>query len=127
LNFSARPEEGIAALKTCIRLDPRRPRIGAQLNHLAIGLYFLGEYAAAADSARQAIQSHPYFPLPYRWLAASLGQTGPTEEAAEALARAIAVAPSSFNMYVANRVPWMRPEDHAHMLEGLRKAGWREE
>jgi adenylate cyclase len=27
-------------------------------------------------------------------------------------------------MYVKNRVPWMRPEDHAHMLEGLRKAGW---
>jgi adenylate cyclase len=27
-------------------------------------------------------------------------------------------------MYVRTRVPWMRPEDHAHMLEGLRKAGW---
>jgi hypothetical protein len=24
----------------------------------------------------------------------------------------------------ASGVPWMRPEDHAHMLEGLRKAGW---
>jgi hypothetical protein len=22
------------------------------------------------------------------------------------------------------RPPWMRPEDHAHMLEGLRKASW---
>jgi len=27
-------------------------------------------------------------------------------------------------MYVGGRVPWMRLEDHAHMLEGLRKAGW---
>jgi hypothetical protein len=27
-------------------------------------------------------------------------------------------------LHVRNRVPWMRPEDHAHMLEGLRKAGW---
>jgi hypothetical protein len=26
-------------------------------------------------------------------------------------------------MYISGRVPWMRPEDHAHMLEGLRKAG----
>ena len=25
-----------------------------------------------------------------------------------------------------NTLPWMRPEDHAHLLEGLRKAGWRE-
>jgi adenylate cyclase len=27
-------------------------------------------------------------------------------------------------MYVHNRVPWFRPEDHAHLVEGLRKAGW---
>jgi adenylate cyclase len=27
-------------------------------------------------------------------------------------------------MYVRNRVPWTRPEDHEHMLDGLRKAGW---
>ena len=40
--------------------------------------------------------------------------------------RAIAIAPASFDMYVRNRVPWMRQEDHAHMLEGLRKAGWEE-
>jgi hypothetical protein len=26
--------------------------------------------------------------------------------------------------YVRERPPWMRPEDHTHMLEGLRKAGW---
>jgi len=27
-------------------------------------------------------------------------------------------------MYVRKRVPWFRPEDHAHLLDGLRKAGW---
>jgi adenylate cyclase len=27
-------------------------------------------------------------------------------------------------MYVRHRVRFMRPEDHAHVLEGLRKAGW---
>jgi adenylate cyclase len=27
-------------------------------------------------------------------------------------------------MYVRERPPWMRPKDHAHMIEGLRKAGW---
>jgi len=26
-------------------------------------------------------------------------------------------------MYVRNRVPFIRAEDYAHMLEGLRKAG----
>ena len=31
--------------------------------------------------------------------------------------------PRSTSMY-ASRPPWFRPEDHEHMLEGLRKAGW---
>jgi adenylate cyclase len=124
LIFSGQAEEGVAILKTCIRLDPRRPRMGTRLNLLALGLYFSGEYADATESARQAIQSHPGFALPYRWVAASLGQTGPADEARAALEKAIAVAPATFDLYVRNRVPWMRPEDHAHMLEGLRKAGW---
>jgi hypothetical protein len=42
----------------------------------------------------------------------------------EALEKAIAVASPSFEMFVRERVPWHRPEDYAHMLEGLRKAGW---
>jgi hypothetical protein len=31
------------------------------------------------------------------------------------------------DLYVRGRVPWVRPEDHAHMLNGLRKAGMPEE
>jgi adenylate cyclase len=42
----------------------------------------------------------------------------------EALEKAISFAPAAFDMYVRGRPPWFRPEDHAHMLEGLRKAGW---
>ena len=52
---------------------------------------------------------------------------GSAEEAKGALAKAITLAPASFDMYVRNRVPWHRPEDHAHMLEGLRKAGWEDQ
>jgi adenylate cyclase len=72
------------------------------------------------------IRSYPDFPNTYRWLAAALGQAGQIEEARAALEKAIAVAPASFDMYVRGRVPWMRLEDHAHMVEGLRKAGWHE-
>ena len=124
LIFSGRPKEGIAALEKSIRLDPREPRLAHRLNRLALGLYFTGEYVAAVQVANRAIRSYPDFPLAYRWLAAALGQLGRTEEAREALEKAIAISPTSFDMYVRGRVPWMRPEDHAHMLEGLRKAGW---
>ena len=124
LVFSGRPKEGVAALERSIRLDPREPRSAHRLNRLALGLYFAREYASAVEVAKRAIRSYPDFPLSYRWLAAALGQLGRTAEAREALESAIAIAPGSFDMYVRGRVPWMRPEDHAHMLDGLRKAGW---
>jgi adenylate cyclase len=91
---------------------------------MALGLYFSRNYTAAVEAAKRGIWSYPDFPNTYRWLAAALGQLGRIEEAKEALGKAIAIEPGSFDMYVRNRVPWMRPEDHAHMLEGLCKAAW---
>jgi adenylate cyclase len=126
LIFSGRLKKGIEALERSIRLDPRDPRSANRLNQIALGLYFSGEYEAAIEAANRAIRSHPDFPNSYRWLAAALGQLGRIEAARVALEKAITVAPAAFDMYVRNRVPWMRPEDYAHMLEGLRKAGWEE-
>jgi len=94
------------------------------LLHLTLGFYFSRQYDAAIETAQRAIRLYPDFPLPYRWLAQALGQVGRINEGKDALEKAIAVAPATFEMYVHDRVPWMRPEDHAHMVEGLRKAGW---
>jgi len=127
LIFSGRPEEGVTVLRTSIRLDPRGPGLGTRLMQIALGLYLCRKYEDAVEAAKQAIRSYPNIPNTYRWLAAALGQMGQTAEANEALQKAIAIAPAQFDMYVRGRVPWMRPEDHAHMLEGLCKAGWREE
>ena len=124
LTYSARPKEGLAALETCIRLDPRQPFLSGRLGQVAMALYFCREYAAAVEAAKRAIRSFPDYSISYRWLAAALGQLGRTEDAREALEKAIAVSPRSFDMRVRNRSPWMRPEDHAHYVEGLRKAGW---
>jgi adenylate cyclase len=122
---SGRPKEGIAAIERSIRLDPRQA--AARLNQIALALYYSGEYQAAIEAANRAIRSYPNYPNAYRWLAAALGQLGQIEEAPRALQKAIAIAPAAFDMYVRERVPWMRPEDHAHMLDGLRKAGMSEE
>ena len=59
------------------------------------------------EVANRAIRSYPDFPLAYRWLAAALGQLGRTEEARKALEEAIAISPTSFDMYVRDRVLWM--------------------
>jgi adenylate cyclase len=124
LIFSGRPREGLSALEKGIRLDPRDPRSGVSVNQVVLALYFSRDYEGAIQAAKQVIHSYPDHPLVYRWLAAALGQAGRIDEAGDALAKAIAIAPASFDLYVRRRAPWHRPEDHAHTLEGLRKAGW---
>jgi adenylate cyclase len=131
LIFNGRPAEGRDALLTAMQLDPRSS-IGSdsgRLNVIAISYYFEGDYAAAADAARRTIARYPItrFPnnlMPYRWLAASLGQLGRADDAREALHAAMTTDPKAFDRFVGNRVPWHRPEDYEHMLDGLRKAGW---
>jgi hypothetical protein len=66
-----------------------------------------------------------WFNRAHRWLAATLGQLGRIDEAGEALEEAVTIAPPMFDLYVRQRPPWFRPEDHTHMLEGLRTAGWK--
>jgi adenylate cyclase len=130
LTYSGRPREGLAALKTCIRPDPRTPSLVYRLLHIAVALYFCRKYAAAVETARQAIRSFPDHPRAYRVLAAAFGQMGRTAEAKEALERHLAIAPKQFDNlvrgYVVERYPGVRPEDYAHMLEGLRNAGWKD-
>ena len=124
LIFSGQPKKGLVAVRTSIRLDPHDPKLANRLNNLALGYYFSRDYEAAVEAAKRAVRSNPEYPLPYRRLAAALGQLGRTAEAKEALKRGIEIAPATFDMYVRQRVPWHRPEDYAHMREGLRKAGW---
>ena len=126
LIFSGQQKDGLAALHISLRLDPQDPMLPSRLNLMALGLYLSGEYEAAVEVAKRVVRSSPDYPLAYRWLAAALGQLGRAAEAKEALEKAIAIAPASFDIYVRRRRPWHRPEDYAHMLEGLRKAGWRE-
>jgi len=124
LIFSGQPMKGLDALQTCIRLDPRDPFMSVRLLHIACGLYFAREYEGVIEAAKRLIRSYPDFPMIYRWPAAALGQLGRAAEAREWLEKAISYAPAAFKMYVHNRVPWFRPEHHAHLVEGLRKAGW---
>jgi adenylate cyclase len=50
---------------------------------------------------------------------------GQTAEAREALEKAIEIAPGALDTFVRG-APAIRPDDQAHILEGPRKAGWRE-
>ena len=124
LGLTGNHEEGIASLNTAVRLDPRDPLVAVRLAQVALVHYFARDYAADVEAAQRTIRSYPNFPASYRFLAVALGQLGRAPEAKEALDKAIALAPRSIDMYGRNRPPWFRPEDHAHLVDGLRKAGW---
>ena len=122
--YTGKPKEGLAALETDIRLDPRGPLMMNRLGQVALAHYFCCEYASAVEAAKRAIRTFPHRWSYYLTLAAALGQLGKTVEARDALQRAVSLAPALFESYVRGPPRWLLAEDHAHILEGLRKAGW---
>jgi adenylate cyclase len=123
LTFSGRPQEAISSLLRCITLDPGDAMSPTRMLQLAVAYYFCRDYEGTIDAARRVIRAHPNSLMAYRWLAAALGQCGRRDEAADALHKAEDLSPAARGNFGA-RVPWMRDEDNAHLLEGLQKAGW---
>jgi adenylate cyclase len=124
LVWSSRPSEGRDEMLMAIRLNPHDFRNSYLATQIAVSYYLDYDYVSAAEAAKRAIAQYPGYPQPYRWLAAALGQLDRTDEAREALHQALNVSPSGFDFYTRSRPLWYLPEQHEHMLDGLRKAGW---
>jgi adenylate cyclase len=121
--FDGQPVHARTALLKALRLNPRHPLNCIPLLQIGVSYYFEGDYASAAGAARRVVAQFPGMPLAHRYVAASLGQLD-HQDARAALRRAIEVSPQTFDLYVRSRPPWFRRDDHEHMLDGLRKAGW---
>lgn len=94
------------------------------MHNSAVGFYFAQDYPAVEVRTRRTIRTYPDHPRSFVWLTAALGQLGRSEEARTALHFALKAAPSYFKFKTDSRAPYMRPEDHEHLLDGLHKAGW---
>ena len=125
LLHSGRPAEARHPLNIALRLDPRGPIAAVVLLKLATCAYVERDYLSAEATACRAIRAWPAFPRPYVVHAAVLGQLERTDEARAALEAAISASPSHFKYRTGSRPPYIHPEIHEHLLEGLRKAGWR--
>jgi adenylate cyclase len=112
------------AFETSLRLNPRDPMNQIGPVGWSIACYLGHDYEHALTAARRALAVNPNFPMAHRWVAAALGQLDNRTEAMLALRRAEELDPSDLDAFVQRPPQWLRPEDHRHVLDGLRKAGW---
>ena len=125
LRYWGRYAESRAEVAASLRLNPRDPMSATTASLSAMAWYLEGKYAEAVDCSLQCLADYPDYAAPRRFLVAALAQLGRRDEAAVELKAFIAKAPDVFNVMVRNRPPYMSLEDQEHLLEGVRKAGWR--
>ena len=120
-NAAGRFEEAKSEVQYAMRLSPRDPAIGYWLVTLSRAELGLGNYDAAVDACRKAIDGGYRSFIAYAGLAAALALDGKIEEAKSAVAEAR-------RLNTKLTVKWLQSRGlPAPALEGLRKAGLPEE
>jgi tetratricopeptide (TPR) repeat protein len=125
LAVTGHPDEARQALDIALRLDPFGSTAPAVMHNRAVNCYLSRSYSEVDMIARRTIRTYPAHPRPYVWLAAALGQLGHADKARLALNLAITKSSSYLKYKTNSKAPYMRIQDHEHLLEGLRKAGWK--
>ncbi len=116
-------EAAIQHLELALRLSPRDPGVHWIYHSLALAYFGSGKYNEAVTWARRAVLQRPEFTFGLRTLAASLSQSGRTDEARNVLARAMALEPD-FTLAGGRRVLLTaHPAFAERYMEGLHKAG----
>jgi adenylate cyclase len=126
LCFSGHGREGRDLIRQYLKWSPRSPNASIRINQLATSLYLEGDYENALREVLSVIRQFPQNTIPYRTLAATLGQLGKTREARDALKTFLEAGPFAVEKWIRQGPPWMKPSDHQHIVAGLRKAGWNE-
>ena len=123
--YSGNHFDGCQTLMTHLRLNPRDDRNWHAFHVMGMASYLLGDHTAAVETEKHAMRENPNQRLSFRWLAAALAQLGRVAEAQSVMRNLEFTSPPEWiEHYWGHRWPWMREEDHANLIEGLRKAGW---
>jgi adenylate cyclase len=109
---------------TSVRLNPNHASRVNAANVIATLYYHEYNYLAALEAARRCKADDQHYIVSRRILVAALGQLGQYSEAQAELREWLTLAPGTLQTFIFNRPPWIRSEDHEHLLQGLRKAGW---
>jgi TolB-like protein len=128
LACGGQPERGLETLELAHRLSPRDPFLAIYspiVRYMA--LFALGRYEETIAVCRSTTALHPNHAGAWRLMTVSLGLLGRIDEAKEALAHAIALQPDLSTSHVENNTVYADPRDRIRFLEGLRKAGLKDE
>jgi adenylate cyclase len=114
-------EQAIPTIEKGIRLNPRDPmRSFIMLELLARQHLKAHHHEEAIVWAKKSIQQRPDNPIPYVTLASSLGHLGRIDEGRSALEECEQARPGYLRHWARTKSP-----EAQHVLEGLRKCGWR--
>ncbi len=123
LSYRGEHEEALRRWDKYKRLAPLHPHAFFFDSARLVPLLMMKRHEEVDAAARQVTALHAGFTFPYKAWVSALGHLGRLEEAAVARERLVAMEPDFTLAKARERIPLARPEDLAHYLAGLRKAG----
>jgi adenylate cyclase len=123
LGFGGYREEALDRLQQAMRASPHDPLTWLWMNWVATVQLYSRDFEAAATTMRQVLRLRPGYVMAYGSIAISLAHLRRFDEARDMLDQGRARFPEQFpRLFAEQRLPWLRPEDHALRIEGLRLA-----
>ena len=119
--YDGRPLEALEPLGRATRRNPFHP--SWYLWFIGLAHYGARQYEAAIGPLKTAIGLFPKFVAPRRHLAASYARLGRLEEARRECKAILELEPDFKIAKLAPALAYQNPDDLAHYLDGLRKAG----
>ena len=125
--LAGRADDAIASAEKAIRLSPHDPYMWWFQHALGTGHFAACRYSDAAEWERKAVHRNPNAPYSQLTLAASCAHLGLVDEAREAAAEGQRLQPGASLSDM--RASWAAADAGFldRYIEGLRKAGWKDE
>jgi adenylate cyclase len=120
LGFGGYREEALARLQQAMRVSPHDPLTWLWQLWRSMTQFNGRDFAAALDTLHEVVRLRPAFYPAHQLIAVTLAHLGRFPEARAALDRSGAGSPGQDRRYIQQRPPWVRPEDYALRVEGLR-------
>ena len=121
LGYGGYRDEALDRLAQAMRASPHDPLTWLWTLWRGTTQYFARDFTATLETMRQFVRLRPGYVKPREYIAASLAYLGRLDEARDALESIPAQSPEQLQRW-QQRLPWMRPEDYALRVEGVRLA-----